>query len=437
MSDQRKRRRERFQNKAAFSANKYLQRIEDLSGAPEGLTPFLEALRRVHVRFEHGNGAQTADFSGSVRPGDTMTRKTIGTYCMMVPQELIYAAGAQCVKLCSGSFTGFAIGEDTTPRDACPLVKAVMGMQEIGQLPPYSDCDLMIVPITCDCKKKLASMLAEQTQVHVMQVPSVRQSDALLERYLDELYRLIPVLEQVTGTEITMQSLQAGVDAVGAAQVQMSRFIEWKRADKVLIRGTHTMAVMNAFGCMPIGQWTKALRQLNLELEERNKNDFLLTRKKQPRILVTGSPIAFPNMKLPLLIEEMGGLMAADETCMGDRFLYDPLAVCDQSFDGYMRAMATRSIRPCTCPTFQDSSTRLYRLKQMIQDYRIEGVVYHVLRGCLVYDFEYQLIEDEMGQLGIPIIRVETDYNEEDIEQLRIRIEAFIELIKLRSREVI
>lgn len=148
---------------------------------------------------------------------------------------------------------------------------------------------------------------------------------------------------------------------------------------------------------------------------------------------MTGSPIAFPNIKIPLLIEEMGGAMVADETCMGERFLYDPLAVWDQSFDGYMRAMATRSIRPCTCPTFWDSSTRIHRLKQMIKDHEVDGIVYHVLRGCLVYDFEYQLIEEEMGKLGIPIIRVETDYNEEDIEQLRIRIEAFIELIKLRD----
>ena len=35
-----------------------------------------------------------------------------------------------------------------------------------------------------------------------------------------------------------------------------------------------------------------------------------------------------------------------------------------------------------------------------------------------------------MGKLGIPLIRVETDYNDEDVEQLRIRVEAFIELIK-------
>jgi benzoyl-CoA reductase/2-hydroxyglutaryl-CoA dehydratase subunit BcrC/BadD/HgdB len=42
-------------------------------------------------------------------------------------------------------------------------------------------------------------------------------------------------------------------------------------------------------------------------------------------------------------------------------------------------------------------------------------------------------LEEELGKYGIPIIWVESDYNEEDVEQLRIRIEAFIELIKLKD----
>ena len=67
---------------------------------------------------------------------------------------------------------------------------------------------------------------------------------------------------------------------------------------------------------------------------------------------------------------------------------------------------------------------------QMFEDYQVQGVIYHVLRGCLVYDYEYRVLEEEMGRLGVPIIRVESDYNEEDVEQLRIRVEAFIELIK-------
>lgn len=419
MNDQITRRRERFQSKSAYIASKYLRRMEELSGLPENLTPFTDVLKKVNVDFER------------VLPAE---KKVIGTYCTMVPQELIYAAGAENVKLCSGSFTGFSIGEDVTPRDACPLVKAVAGMQEIGKLTPYSDCDLMVVPVTCDCKKKLASMLAETTPVHVMQVPSIRQSDELLELYVDELYRFIPVLENVTGNRITFESLMNGVDAVGVAQAEMSRFMKLRRSAKtMLIRGTHVMAVMNALSLMPIDDWTAALKKLNDELQERSRQEFTITRKKLPRLLLTGSPVVFPNIKLPLLIEETGGSLAADETCMGERFLYDPLAVWDQSFDGYMRAMATRSIRPCTCPTFWDSSTRIYRLKQMIKDNRVDGIVYHVLRGCLVYDFEYQLVEEEMGKLGIPIIRVETDYNEEDIEQLRIRIEAFVELIKLRD----
>ena len=35
--------------------------------------------------------------------------------------------------------------------------------------------------------------------------------------------------------------------------------------------------------------------------------------------------------------------------------------------------------------------------------------------------------------MGIPVIRMESDYNEEDVEQLRIRTEAFIELIRLKQ----
>ena len=42
----------------------------------------------------------------------------------------------------------------------------------------------------------------------------------------------------------------------------------------------------------------------------------------------------------------------------------------------------------------------------------------------------------DLGKLDIPVIRLESDYNEEDVEQLRIRIEAFIELIKLRQEPV-
>ncbi len=406
----------RFINKQTQTAAKYLRRIDELSGAPEGMEPFLETLGRIYVDMQ---GVDTG-------------RKTIGTYCVMAPQELIYAAGAVPVKLCSGNYTAFFVGDDIAPRDACPLVKAVAGFKQTGLMPVYEDCSLMIVPVTCDCKKKIAGMLSEQCEVMTMHIPTSKGDDEI-DEFVSQLYDMAARLEDVTDSQITYDSLAEAFRITGRAQYELSEFIRLKKENLYLIRGTHAMTIMNAYGYMPAENWAVALHTVNASLKNRAKNGQLVTNKKLPRIILTGSPIVFPNMKIPLLIEEMGGIVAGDETCMGERGLYDPPVITDDSFDGMIRALANRSLRPCPCPTFADNTQRIYRLKQLIKDNQIQGVIYHVLRGCLVYDFEYKRIEEELGQLGIPVIRLESDYNEEDVEQLRIRIEAFIELIKLRQ----
>ena len=413
------RQRQRFVDKATKVSAKYLRRLEELPGAPVAMQPFFQVLSDIYVEMKN-----------VAKPADT---KIVGTYCVMVPDELIYAVGAQPVKLCSGSYTAFAIGDDLVPRDACPLIKAVMGFLAMEVMPIYDDCALMVVPITCDCKKKMAGMLKERVPTYALHVPTAKSEDSDMEQYVQELYQLIPELEAVTGQTITYQSLAESIDAMGFAQYQMSKFNEFKKHVPALIKGTHTMALMNAFSYLPVAQWSQQLHILNQELAQHKKDQHYVSKDKQPRIMITGSPIIFPNIKIPLLIEETGGILVGDETCMGERSLYDPTVVVDQSFDGLMRSLANRYTRPCTCPTFVDNSQRIYRIKQMIKDHQVQGVVYHVLRGCLVYDFEYQTLEDELGKLGIPVIRVESDYNEEDIEQLRIRIEAFIELIKLKE----
>ena len=408
----------RFINKETQTAAKYLRRLKELSGAPEAMEPFYRTLERIYVNMEHIEK----------KPG----QKTIGTYCVMTPPELIYAAGAVPVKLCSGNYTAFSIGDSVAPRDACPLVKAVAGFKQTGLMPIYEDCSMMVIPITCDCKKKIAGMLSDSCDVMTMHIPASRE-DEDIEEYINQLYDLMERLENVTGNRITYESLADGFRKVGYAQYELSEFIRLKKQLPYLIRGSHAMAILNSSSYMPADVWGRALHRINTALKRRISEKKTVTSKKLPRIMLTGSPIVFPNIKIPLLIEEMGGIVAGDETCMGERGLWDPAVITDDSFDGMMRALANRALRPCPCPTFTDNSQRIYRLKQLIKENQIQGVIYHVLRGCIVYDYEYKRIEEELGKLGIPVIRLESDYNEEDIEQLRIRIEAFIELIKLKQ----
>lgn len=413
------RQRELFIRKSTRVAASYLKRAKELSELPDAAKPFFEVLENTYVKL--------ADIQ---KPEE---RKSIGTLCVMVPAELVYAAGAMPVRLCSGSYTAYSIGDDYIPRDACPLVKAVMGFGKIKALPAFDNCSLLVAPVTCDCKKKLAGTIDSVKDTIPLHIPPLKKDDADTEIFLKELYRLIPLLENVTGKQVTAKSLAEGINMVGNAQYEMSEFLKYRRHDLSLMSGTQVMAVMNAYSYMPVNLWAKQMHRLNEEMKLRLSQGRFVSRKNQPRVLVTGSPIAFPNIKVPLLIEEMGGVLAADETCMGERGLYDPVSVIDASFDGMMRSLASRYTKPCTCPVFVDNSQRIYRIKQMIKEHKIQGVIYHVLRGCLVYDYEYQLMEEAIGKMDIPIIRVESDYNEEDVEQLRIRIEAFIELIKMRT----
>lgn len=417
--EKQKRQEQRFIGRETQTAAKYLRRLEEIPGMPESMKPFLDTMRRIYVDMQ----------------GVDTEKPTVGTYCVMVPQELIYAAGAQPVKLCSGNYTAFSVGDDLAPRDACPLVKAVAGFQQTGLMPVYRDCSMMVVPITCDCKKKIAGMLEGSCELMTLHVPASREDDDI-DEYVRELYELMARLEDVTGNAVTYETLAEGFRTVGRAQYELSEFIQLKKQTPYLIRGSHAMTALNAAAYMPAESWADAMRGLNAELRENVKAGKTVTQKQQPRILLTGSPIVFPNVKIPLLIEEMGGIVAGDETCMGERGMWDPAVITDDSFDGLMRALANRALRPCPCPTFADNTQRVYRLKQLIKDNQIQGVIYHVLRGCLVYDFEYKKLEDELGKLDIPVIRLESDYNEEDVEQLRIRIEAFIELIKLRQEPV-
>jgi benzoyl-CoA reductase/2-hydroxyglutaryl-CoA dehydratase subunit BcrC/BadD/HgdB len=401
--------------------NKYLRRAVELPGLPYGLGYFTNTLKRIFI-----------DRQGVARAAGV---KTVGTYCVMVPQELIYAAGCLPVKLCSGSYTAFNIGDAICPRDACPLVKAVAGCSSMPLLPVYSECDLAIVPTSCDCKRKLAFVLSRYTRVSTLHVPSLKENDAGKEFFSQDLYALKKKLEAIAGQSITYQRLRRAIVAIAEAQRELTRLYNIKMHYPAVIKGTHALLAVNAYSYERVDHWTAALQRLNNELEVRIATGRFVAKANAPRIMITGSPLIFPNIKIPLLIEELGGILVADETCMGDRGLYDPVAVTEDSLDGLMRGLAARYLLPCSCPTFVHNEQRVFKLKQMVADFKVTGVIYHVLRGCLVYDFEYQCIETAMDELDIPIIRVETDYNEEDVEQLRIRLEAFVELIKYKGVE--
>ncbi len=415
---------DRFARGIARSSEMVLTELEENPDRPNNLDYFIDLMRDVFVRNRWAERfMQYAD-----------NKKIIGIYCMMVPEEIIYAAGAIPVRFSGGSYEASCVGDEHVPRDTCPVVKASVGSMYMGYPSPCEICDVLIVPTTCDAKRKMGEELSRHKEVWMLEVPHIKDNEDSKRKWLQQLYGLKRNIEKYTGrgfigSKIGRKELDASIRVIGRAQYEARRLYEIRKSPMPVVSGREAALVFNAYCYDTAPEWTKAISRLNDELETRCRNGFSVCKKDIPRILLAGCPSVFPNWKIPFLIEEMGAVIVADESCTGDRYLYDPVGVTEKTMTGMMTGIAARYLMPCVCPSFAPNEDRLYRLLQMSEEFGVDGIIYHVLKGCVIYDFELIRVEKTLKEKDIPVLRIETDYNPEDIEQLRTRIEAFVEML--------
>jgi benzoyl-CoA reductase/2-hydroxyglutaryl-CoA dehydratase subunit BcrC/BadD/HgdB len=409
-------------SRQAREAELVLDRITDeFEDNPQGMNYFYDLFRRVYCQGE------------PIRPEGPL----VGTTCIHAPEELVYALGATPVRLCNGSYHHDQIGGDFMPAKSCSLVKATLGMLSADNpVPRIGRPDLIVNPTTCDQKKK-ASALVEGMgyQVYNLELPPAKESEASRLYWQRSVRGFAQHLSKLTGERLTRGRLKAAMGKTARAQMAFRTLHNLRKSSPALFLGKDAFLVTNAFFFDDIDRWSEAVEGLNEELLQRQRADFQAAQRKAPRILFTGSPPIFPNLKLPLLIEEGGGVVVADETCSANRMLYDMSAVDEWRLYDMVDALADRYLKPCTCPIFTRNDDRQRRLLDLAQSFDADGVVYQAFAGCHVYEMEQRSIIDALSQRGIPMLYVETDYSADDQGQLSTRIEAFIESIKARKRK--
>ncbi|PLX37864.1 MAG: 2-hydroxyacyl-CoA dehydratase [Hyphomicrobiales bacterium] len=362
-------------------------------------------------------------------------RQMVGTYCVFVPEELIYASGARPVRLCAGAYESVEIGEDHLPDVACPMVKSEMGFSTLPVLDFYQRCDLVALPTSCDWKKKIGEMMAEHHEVHMLSLPSIKELESSRTFWLEEVKRFKESLEKLTGTRINRKRLTHAIRRIQRAQREVHRFQELRKHIPAVIHGRDALEVLNAYFYDEVEPWTKALADLNDELEKRIADEVHVAKPKAARLMLTGSPMVFPNWKIPTVIEELGAVLVTDEFCTSGRYLSDMVSVDEGTLTDMLHAIADRYMLPCSCPTFTNTTERRDRVLQLARDYQVDGVIYHTFKGCHPFDIEAKAIETMLQQNDIPMLKIETDYAPQDIEQLRTRIEAFTETLRGRERQ--
>lgn len=358
--------------------------------------------------------------------------KIIGTLCNMVPEELIYAAGGIPIRLCSGHYGPVKPGEEFYPRDCCPLIKSFIGSTIAGN-PLFELCDVIVVPTTCDGKKKIGELLNDYKTVWMMELPDNKESILSKKYWLSQNRMLKKRLEKLTKKKIGKKQLKESIKLLQRRQDTAKRLLEIQKSKMDVLSGIDYYLIIQSAFFDNINRWTEKTKELCEELESNLKSGKYAESKSTSRFLFTGAPAIIPNLKIPLLIEGLDAKIAVDETCGGSQYFYDPVVVEEWTINQMMSAISERYLMPSVCPCFIKSEDRMDKILDMIKEYKIDGVIYHTLRLCVLFDIESKKIKDVMEEKDIPFIYLNTDYSKEDQEQLRTRIEAFNEIISLKK----
>jgi benzoyl-CoA reductase/2-hydroxyglutaryl-CoA dehydratase subunit BcrC/BadD/HgdB len=356
-------------------------------------------------------------------------KKVIGTFCIHVPEELIYAAGAIPLRLSCGHYDSIAPAEEIIPKNTCPLIKSSVGFNLNNINPLFQFCDVIIVPTSCDGKKKMAEILSNKYKIWTLDLPQDKENANTEEFWRAQIYSLKEKLENLTGNKITKKSLKESIILLHKRVELVRTLFEMRKYECLPINGRDVHLVMQVAFFDDIKRWMEKLSNLLGEVKENILKKKFVSDKNAPRIILTGSPLIWPNMKILNILEESGAIIIADDSCVCGQYFYNPVETDDWSMKSMIEAIADKVLLPSVCPIFTHSDDRMDKILELIEQYNANGVVYHVLRLCQVFDFEYAKMSKILEKKGVPLLKIETEYSEEDVGQIRTRIEAFIEMM--------
>lgn len=384
---------------------------------------------------------EIADFFGrreeEIRAAKEQGRKVIGYMCLFAPIEMILAADAIPVRVNSGWYDTSKLGDRVVPVEVCPMVRSTIGAKMIDLSPYLELSDAVISVLTCDGMTKLGEILSDYKPIWTMTLPRVKDSEQSLRLWNEEVKSMKKQIETLTGNKITRKKLRSAIELTQKATKAFRRLQDLRKGAPVIM-GRDAMLVNQTYMWDDIERWTAKTEQLCNELENRAQEKIWACPPDTPRVMVTGTPMIWPdNWKVPTLIEEGSpmGILVADELCSSERILYDPVGVDEWSMNDMMNAISERYLMASTCPCFTSedgNEDRINWLLNKIKEWNIQGVIYYVVRGCMLYAMEYTRIKKVLNRIGVPVYYLDTEYTREDVGQIKTRVEAFLEMLTAR-----
>ena len=337
------------------------------------------------------------------------TEHTLYYICKYTPLELLEGFGAH-PEAWNEMPTGFGRSEQLLGSNICGFGKALLDACLSGQIHE------LVLTSCCDTIRSVADVLrAEGTLdfLYLLDVPH-REDDCSVNRFAGELRRLTDAYAAYSGRTFSRERFLAALRNSAGAATEGSR-----RGDSSVLPGQTSGPYLSVLGGRMGDQlFAQTAEAMPLPLA----NHTCVAGRALPAGFLSGLPaVASPDASAENPLTET---LPSTDGQKPDAGTASTASV--SADDALLRWYAGVLLRQLPCMRMVDRTGR----KPLFNDPNLRGIVYHTIRFCDYYSFEYSEVKNHPD---IPLLKIETDYTRSSGGQLQTRLEAFAE--EIRSTE--
>jgi benzoyl-CoA reductase/2-hydroxyglutaryl-CoA dehydratase subunit BcrC/BadD/HgdB len=350
-----------------------------------------------------------------------------GIYCGYAPIELIQAMGIVPAVLCAFSRFPIETAETVLPANLCPLIKSSYGFILEGTCPFFSLSQVVVAETTCDGKKKMFELISDIKPMFVMDLPQLPDEAEALGDWAVMIRKLQHFLERTLDRKASDDRIEAAIKSSNKKNQMMRKIFDFASLQPPVLSWKE-MYDIGFLAMVSTGEEiVPLLETLLIKLVKRVAKGTYFGGPDSFRVLVTGCPVGGDATKIFKVIEDAGGVVVAPDACTGMKAFMGDI---EENTSDPVAAIAKRYLQiPCACMTPNEG--RLRALSEMIKQFKPDVVIDFVLQACHSYNVEsYKIGKHVTENHGLPFLKVETDYSDGDIGQLRTRVEALFETIR-------
>ena len=363
-------------------------------------------------------------------------KHAVGYTCYHMPEVLLNLDNCFSVRMRAPRTGSLEISTYYMTNYLCGYTKALV---ERGIEGGYNFLSAMFSSETCQMMHRaheyfdIMGLVKEQNPdffMSMMDVPFVT-TKAAYEHYENQLRKhILEPLEKVYGVDVSDEAIRAAIGEHNEICDIISELGELRKLPNPPITSYEFHVLQLVSECCPQYLIKDKLLETLKEVRKRKVDP---KPNYRARLVVTGSEVDDPAFTK--LLEDCGVYVVADRYCYGSLPGREQIEI--REGESALTAVARHYLSTSECPRFMNKEKQVQRrsyLKQLVNDYDADGVLYLQMKFCEYWSYERVMGVHDMNEVeGIPCIGVEKEYTMASAGQLRTRFQAFVESIEIKK----